>query len=59
MPLRFIPSIRNMFIAAVEAGLGPATLVKSGAASKCPENGNGKLARVQLVILRCDGTGVD
>ena len=28
MLLRFIPSIRKMFIAAVEAGLGPANLVK-------------------------------
>ena len=44
-----------MFIAAVEAGLGPATLVQSGAASKCPEKGNGKFERVQLVILLCGG----
>lgn len=50
MLLRFIPSIRNIFIAVVEAGLGPADLLTSGAASKYPKNRIGKSRVVQKVI---------
>lgn len=52
MNLRLIPSIRNIFIAAVEAGLGPANPVRNGAASKYPEKKRGKFERVQLVVGR-------
>lgn len=45
-------SIRNIFIAAVEAGLGPANPVRNGAASKYPEKKRGKFERVQLVVGR-------
>lgn len=41
MLLRFIPSIRKMFIDATEAGFGPANLVESGPASKWSEKRNG------------------